>query len=496
LENSLFSQSERRLLAGLAVVALASWGRFFATASLKVDESYPGRVAGYALLATLVLGWALAVRGWRGILDAPPARPRHVAFAALLVVSPMLPLLSNDLFSVMAYGSGAAAGHDVYTTTDWLPTNAFYPFLGQHWNDTVCVYGPATLIAALPASLAHGNPWLGLLLLRVAWFVPLILVMEVTFRRLADRPAFHAMVWLNPLWLVEGPGQMHADLLGLVALTLGVALHLGEKVAASAVLYAAACWGKYSAVVAGTWFVDAGATTAQERLRRSVLNAGALAGVGVVLYAPFWHGTATITTPLDALAHMNPGGSITEVAGILVQVIFRGWITAPDLPVQTALAIDREAKHESWAAMAYLTRTAFVVIMAGLAMAARKGRDRERTALLTGAATIAFLTLLLPRFQCWYLLAALPFFGLSLTPAWKKWWVAIVAVSVPVDFACVLERTSPLYPVWGAVTTGAQVLLFVAWLKPRYFQLDSAGDDVAPRAAKAQAEPSLPPAGS
>ena len=35
--TTLFSSTERRLLGGLAVVTLASWGRFFATGSLKVD---------------------------------------------------------------------------------------------------------------------------------------------------------------------------------------------------------------------------------------------------------------------------------------------------------------------------------------------------------------------------------------------------------------------------------------------------------------------------
>ena len=87
--------------------------------------------------------------------------------------------------------------------------------MGQMWNQTVCVYGPTTLIATLPARLAGNNPWLALLLLRLAWLSPTTLVMEVSFRQLRDRPFFHAMVWLNPLWIIEGPGSSTPTCSGL-----------------------------------------------------------------------------------------------------------------------------------------------------------------------------------------------------------------------------------------------------------------------------------------
>jgi hypothetical protein len=495
LENPLFSLAERRLLAGLALVTAASWGRFFATGSLKVDESYPGRVAGYALLAVLVVGWALSVRGWTGVLDAPPARPRRLAYVALAVVSAMLPLLSNDVFSVMAYGTGAAEGHDVYRTTDWLPATSFFPWLGQHWNATVCVYGPGTLIAALPAALARGNPWLGLFVLRLSWLLPVVGAMEVVFRLFHDRPVFHAMVWLNPLWLVEGPGQLHGDLIGLAALALGVALHASGRVKSGAALWALAFWSKYSFLFGGLWFWLA--RSEGQRIRRAATMAAIAGGVGVALYAPFWRGWETITKPLVALGTMNPGGSLTEVGGILVQfVLHAGAVTPPDMPVHAALALDRVEKGQAWKFMWVLLAPLSWSLMGSAIASLRKRRDDEHLGLVTGIVTVAFLTIASRRFQCWYLLAALPFFGLATTQAWKRWWVAIVLVAVPVDFNCVLERTSPVYPVWGALTTGAQVVLFLAWLKSRYWAPELLGPGDAPPGATAPAAPSSPQAGS
>ena len=307
LANPVFSRSERRLLAGLTVVTACSWGRFFATGSLKVDQSYPARLTGFALLAALVAGWGLSVSGWQAILADPPARSRRTAYVALGVATLMLPMLSNDVFSLLSYGAVAAGGHDVYTTTASLPQGLFYSWLGDRWSHTVCVYGPTTLIATLPAGLARGNPWVGLALLRLAWLGPIALVMELSFRRLADKPFFHAMVWLNPLWIVEGPGQLHADLLGLVAITAGVVLHRAGKVRAGFGLFAAALLGKYSFAPAGLWFWLSGASSAGERARRLATMAAIFVAAAFAFYLPFWKGPNTIAVPLRTLGNMNPG---------------------------------------------------------------------------------------------------------------------------------------------------------------------------------------------
>ena len=167
--------------------------------------------------------------GWRGFLagEGREGPPRVVAYAGLVVAALMLPMLSNDLFSVFAYGSLAARGRDVYATAAGLSDTVWYAWIGEHWNEKVCVYGPTTLVAALPVALGGYLKSRGLsllLVIRVAWFTPLALVMEASFRALRDRPLFHAMVWLNPLWIVEGPGQMHGDLLGVAAIVAGIVL--------------------------------------------------------------------------------------------------------------------------------------------------------------------------------------------------------------------------------------------------------------------------------
>jgi hypothetical protein len=476
-------------LLGLILVTGCSWGRWVATGSIKVDENYPSQLPGTLLFLGLVMGWALLVLGWHRLLEQPPEDPRLIAYGGLLVALFMLPMLSNDVFSLMAYGSLAASGRDVYATPGSLPASEFYAFVGERWNQKVCVYGPTTLVAALPVALADHSPWLALLALRLTWLLPLVLVMEVSFRRLRHRPFFHAMVWLNPLFLVEGPGQLHADLLGMVAVVGGIVLALPGRARGRVegwALYTLALLGKYSFAFAGFWFWLIDARSGRQRLSRLFALACVVAGLGVLFYAPFWRGRATLTEPLRALAGMNPGGSITEVVGILVDLLRGGGVPHADAPISQTLDLDRATHGSTWLAVSLVLRLVTLGIAVRVLRAMLRGRyDEDRLALGTGTLVVALLTLASHRFQSWYLMAALPFFGLRCDPVWRRWWVAAVALSVGTELVQVLPRTSPLLPVTSVLTTGGIVVVFLMSFRERYLRF---GDDARPPAT----EPAAP----
>jgi hypothetical protein len=410
-------------------------------------------------------------------------QPRRLAFLGLFMAGLMLPMLSNDLFSVLAYASLAAQGHDVYTTVSWLPHSVWYPWVGERWAEKVCVYGPTTLIGALPGALpgagAGANPWLAMLALRLAWLAPLALVMELSFRRLRDRPFFHAFVWLNPLWLVEGPGQLHTDLLGVLAVTAGIVLQREGRARAGWGLYALAVLGKYTFAFSGVWFWLSGTTTRRQRLLRLPVMGAISVSLAVLCFAPFWHGSATVLEPLRALAGMNPGGSITEVVGILVDLLRGGGVPHADSPVSQALELDRATHATTWWVVSFVLRLVTLGIGARvLSVVLRKPFDENRLALCAGALGVAVVTLASHRFQSWYLLAALPFFGLHCTAVWRRWWLAVVALAVSTEFVHVLPRASPLLPVWSVVTNAGVVVAFLASFRARYWTLEEpAGPD-------------------
>jgi hypothetical protein len=349
-------RSERKWVLGLLTVTACSWGRWLFTGKLKVDENYPSEILGTILFVGLLAGWSLLVVGWMGLLAEPPARPRRLAFAGLAIAGLMLPMISNDVFSLLAYGSVAISGHDVYTTATWLPHSAWYEWVGERWSETVCVYGPAGLIATLAGALGGKDPWLALLLLRLVWFVPIALVMELSLRRFSDRPFFHAMVWLNPLWVVEGPGQLHLDLIGMIAIVAGLVLMQQGRVWTGWASYCLAVLCKYSFAFTGVWFWLFGARAARQRVLRPLAMAVMLVGLGAVCFAPFWQGPNTVLEPIRTLARMNPGGSITEVV-VSAWNILRGVpIPSATMPIRLAIEIDRHNSATAWAVVSLVLR--------------------------------------------------------------------------------------------------------------------------------------------
>jgi hypothetical protein len=465
-------KDERRWLFGLVVVTLCSWGRWLASGSLKIDESYPSGLVGALLLVTLVFGYGMVVLGWAGFLTNPIPNPRRLAFLGLGIAALMVPMLSNDIFNAFAFASEAARGADVYTNADALQTSVWSPWIGAHWNNVVCVSGPAALITMFPIALVGPHPLLALLVLRVTWFVPLVLVMELSFRRLRDRPSFHAMVWLNPLFLLEGPGQLHADLLGVVAITAGILFQQRGQLKTGWSAFSLAVLGKYTFLVTGAWFWLAGTRTWKQRALR-VPTMIAIAGLfGAISFAPFWRGTATLLEPVRTLSRLNPGGTLTEVVGIVVHVARGGATPSPEMSGAEALAMDRVTHAATWTFVSLVLglivlRVAIHVFAAIL----QNPKDEDVAALGTGILVVAVTTLAARRFEPWYLMAALPFFGLRATTEWKRWWIAAVAAAVAPTFMNLLPRNAAILPAWSVVTAVGAMVVFLTSFKARFLSL-------------------------
>ena len=461
--------NDRAYLAGLALLTACSWGRWLATGSLKVDDNYPPAAIATLLLLLLVVGWTLLVGSFSGMLaDAfddrrvaalPAARVRRLAFVGLAVASLMLPMLSNDLFQLFSWGSLAARGKDVFTTASAFPESEWHPYVSARWVETLCHYGPLSLVAAMPSALAHGNPWVAIVLVRVCWLVPLVAVMLVSFRLLPSMRAFHTMLWLNPLWLLEGPGQLHCDLVGLTLVSAGVVLGLRGRKVAAVLLYALAVVSKYTFVFVGPWFLLFDPSSVRRRAGRALLMVTAIGACGAAFYAPFWLGLRTITAPIQDILAEKPGGTLVEVVGDLAALG-----SSPSPPVVAAVSLT--------------LKLVTAVVGARVLYVMLKRNGPEVVALGTGALIVVAVTLGAPKFEPWYLLPALPFFGLSCTPPWRRWLAAAVGLSVLPTFANVLPSSSPIVPVWGVLSTGANVAWFLAMFRARY--LSSFADASAP----------------
>ena len=258
------------------------------TGSLRIDENYPEERFGTCLFFAALLGWALTVSGWVGFLQQPPERPRRLAYGGLAIVAFMLPLLSNDLYGLFAYSGLAIRGHDVYTSTQSLPTSFWFSWIGERWRTNLFAYGPIALLsAAWPSVVGENRPFVAIFLLRATWLVPLVAGMELSFRFYRDRPFFQTMLWLNPLVLVQGAGQLHLDVLGLVAVTAGVvAQSKGRPGLGGAIGGHCHLLKRMEPQCVAPWFWLSGTANLRQRLKAPGWGAVIWVLLGVAAYLP------------------------------------------------------------------------------------------------------------------------------------------------------------------------------------------------------------------
>ena len=424
------------------------------------------------LLAVLCIGWLLAVTAWAELLARPPGRPRRLFYAGLVVTAGMLPLLSNDLFSLLAQASLSRQGQDVFGSAAAYRNSPWFAWIGARWRESPSPYGPVTLLAAWPGALVGSNPFLADGSLKISWGLALVAVFELSQRRFREGPHFQTMLWLNPLLLVEGIGQLHPDLLGALLITTGLLLRRRSPGPGGALSWAMATLCKLNLALTVPWFALVATRTWAQRLRRVAVLAGVFAVVAVLAYAPFWRGPETLAGQWRSLrvSTLVPGGTLVDVAGAVAGAL-AGEPSHAGRTVEEFDASQQAVRAQAWRIAQAIAALIALAAIVPLGLRLLRRQDEEWLAVATGGFVVAIVTLASPKFQSWYLLAAVPFFALRCPPTWRRWWVWAVGTSVTPEFQHILPRSSPLY-VPASLGTLASVVIFLCWFRGRFWAGD------------------------
>lgn len=260
----------------------------------------------------LGLAWlALSGMGMKLYLSATEsnAEPRHLLWGAILVhaaAALALPYSSNDIFSNLAYGHMLRLGMNPYLAgPSALPAgDPFLALVGPRWVDTPSVYGPVNLVLNWVAGRAN-TVASAMIIYKAEVFGTSVATVVAAYglcrRHLKGAAAAggFAFLALNPLLVYEVSGQAHNDGVMVLGLLLFVWAALEDRELLAVVFLSLAFYAKFAvAPVLGLYLVSL--------LRRSplkaVLAAAIAAGLGVALFAPFWHGMATLTGPITAVS--------------------------------------------------------------------------------------------------------------------------------------------------------------------------------------------------
>ena len=247
-------------------------------------------------------------------------------------------------------------------------------------------------------------------------------VLELSVRAFPNRSMFHTMLWLNPLFLVEGLGQLHPDLLGALLVTVGLMLARRSRAVGAGLAWSLATVAKLNFGLAAPWFLLSGTRSWPERMRRTLVLALTLVATATVLYIPFWRGPETVLGQLQGLRTNTfvPGGTLVDVVGTLAGGLSGSKVNTP-VELFDPRQQDVRARAAQGAQLLAMLIALAAIIPLGLGLL--RDLDEDRLALATGAFIVAMVTLASPKFQSWYLMTALPFFALCCPPEWRRWWV-------------------------------------------------------------------------
>lgn len=408
--------------APLEALRTTTWGRMTALVVILIGL---GMIAG----AWLRLLRELATGG-----DDPEATSSAVGTARLaagLWSLPLLaapPLFSADGWSYAAVGAMVKIGISPYEYGPVvLVPHPLTQAVDPRWMSTPTPYGPLSLLWGAGAAELTLDPYLLIILHRVAALVGLGLLMWSVPRLAAwtgVNPAFStAIVVAGPMMIASGVGGLHNDLLmvGLMASALVVAVERSWLLGALLGGLAAAVKLPGGVVCIGVALVSLAADAGMsERLRRlagtaavavgTVVGLGLVAGVGVgwvhALGVP-----GTVVTALSSVGMLGKGLDALSTWMHLTGpgVVFHGVQTLGTL---VALGV------AAWVALRWRTGDRAAAVRA--------------VALAAGA-----LVLLAPAVQLWYFLWPLPFVAVIATRrttiAAVMLLVALLGLAAPLD---------------------------------------------------------------
>lgn len=182
-------------------------------------------------LCSLLLGYLMLYRSVAGLADSDHTARRIticlVVFNALLF-SLLPPFLSYDFFSYFQQGWILAVKHlspYVYPPAEFadLPLQEVF----QTRSETlVSPYGPIwTYLSALVVLISGNEAIIGIVLFKGIALAAYLLLFYTCLRMIdGDRYPTFILVFLNPLFLLEGPGMAHNDIFALMLSGIGVAI--------------------------------------------------------------------------------------------------------------------------------------------------------------------------------------------------------------------------------------------------------------------------------
>jgi len=445
------------IITSTIAMVIISWYRVLIAGTIMVDghglHGWPEALVFISFILSLGFFSVAYYRLWANrelcLSDIKP-----LAFVLIGIFSFMLPMLSNDIFSYMVFGDAANKGADVYTNTQCMHVSSYFSYITRAWASSTCAYGPVILLLAMTAA------WMGAgkIVLTLVTYKILVLLTAFVFVELAARVSLlmqapvrcFTFIVLNPVFLLQGVGQLHADLIAITFTLAGIYFLFSNKWYLSFVMVALAIATKMNYVLILPFFLMGLWLQGQQRAGLFGRAASGLLILVVSLiaaYAPFYTSAETITTPFKFHFSQNPSKCIGEVLSYIIYFapqIITGHpdrlkdtvnvTSGPDTQVYIAKIIVKICQVFALLSSLYI----LVKYLVGEQSLKQWFRVYVRTLLL-------FLLYYMHIFNPWYLMMLLPFMWVDDEPVFMQWLFVLTCFISVQDIVCTVSRNSLIY---------------------------------------------------
>jgi hypothetical protein len=394
----------KSMVAGMILICATAW-----CFHLQIDLPVFLKALGWCSGLTL---WAY---GYYQILRQEQALSILQLSAPMAIFLCMPQVLSQDLYIYFLQGKLALQGVTTYTDGSLNALHDWVRYIDPQWRDCPNHYGTFPMALFRVIALAP-SPFVATVLLKLVFaivgFFCIIMVRRLTRGTVAEAVG-PAAFCLSPIFLMQGIGQLHIDLLSCALVFLFIAAlqnaHLWKQQSITIALLGSTKFLLFP-VFMGLWVLYA--ITRHKALAWHLWLRVPIAATLLLAasYLPIWQGVATITHPMQYHDNKEPVKSITEL------LTYAAVFLSDEKPVQVDLSVAKDPVIAQKIALGRTIRPwvqGFALLLAALlAWRTIQMRRPEHILFYLGLILLLVFIVYAPVMHPWYFLLVLPFFAL------------------------------------------------------------------------------------
>lgn len=470
---------------------MASWIRWYFTGSLKADENYieDNALALNFYILSYFCGFLLLVHTYYKIIfrkegfDLSLKETRNLSIIGYIIFFFMTVIFASDIYTYLAEGELATRGIYTYTNGELVKNSYFIEYVSNWWKDCPNHYGPPLLFMFYSSVYIGKSVMASYWVFKIVMLTSALLLTQTIFLILKEQYTkttynLYALVVLAPLFLIEGVGQTHVDLVITLFISLFIYFFLKNNFFIAIIFVAFAISSKilYGVILVPfliallyVKFINA-TKNIKGFLSYSILGLLIIGIVVGVSYVPIWQGWETITTPMVYHKNKTPCRSFTDLSILVYKFgneLIRNGFDIPKLLLDSKkedfLSIEKRLFYQNTIAPIFKILGILLAFLSALPIL--KIKNTKEVFHVFARLWIIIITIYSPIFNPWYFMPILLLLIFSDIKSWMIYAIIVISQSINGQIGNSTIPNGSLWEILSSIQLLILVPLFLLFFK-------------------------------